>query len=525
MDLRIQDQLAELGAPGVFPEAGPVEVLQTHISVVCLAGDRAYKLKKALRLPFVDFSTRPLRQRACDDEVRLNRRLCPDVYLEVSPVRRTAAGLRVADAPPLGGEVVDHAVRMVRLPQSEMLDCRLADGRVSPSDLEVLARLVAEFHAHGARDADDSVRDAGSPDRLIPQIVANFEQTRPMVGDRFDPELHAAVAARVQAGLPDLHRALARRAVEGRIVDGHGDLHARNICMVDPPAIYDCIEFRKDFRCGDVATEIAFLTMDLRFRGHPDLAARFVEAYVAASGDGGVRPVLPELVRYRAMVRAKIDSIAASDESIEPAERERSSKAARRRLRLCAWSRIEADGPLLLVATGLPASGKSALLGRVASEAGWPIFATDRTRKELAGAAPDARLDERYYTPQWSDRTYAAVLQHAASAAGCAIADGNFPTVARRQAAVAAAGRAGKRCVFVHVAVDDAVARERLRARAADGDAVSDADERVFELVRSRYEAPTSGEAGAVVVRVDGAAPGTSALDALARALLETRSA
>lgn len=519
MTFRIEEHLQEIRRPGVFPEPGPVEVIQTHISVVCLAGSRAYKLKKAVRLPFLDFSSVDRRERACRDELRLNRRLCPDAYLDVVPVRRAPQGLRVAEAEPKGGEVVDHAVRMVRMPQERMLDALLAEGGVSSEDIARLAELVAVFHTRMAAEADDTVREAGSPHSLVVQLRANFTDTETIAGRCFDAALHAALHARVEAAVPWLEQRLEERERAGRIVEGHGDLHARNVCMIEPPAIYDCIEFRKDFRCEDVATEVAFMAMDLRHRGHRELAEAFVDAYVDASGDEDLRAVLPELLRYRAMVRAKVDAIASEEESIPEEAKARARAAARRHLRLCAWTRVEDDGPVVLIASGLPASGKSHVLDAVGREAGWPVIATDRVRKELAGVAPAERLPGRFYRSKWSDRTYAEVVARGAAARGSAILDGNFPTSEHRRAAGDAARAAGKRCVVVHVTIDEATARRRLRARSADASAVSDADESVFEKLRDRYAAPEPQE-GLPIVTIDGAAADDAALDALACALL-----
>ncbi|MCC6782721.1 MAG: phosphotransferase, partial [Planctomycetes bacterium] len=342
MDFRVPDQLAALRDPATWPvaprDAAEPCVLQTHVSVVVLCGDRAFKLKKALALPFVDQSSAAKRHAACLTELRLNRRLCPSVYLAVLPLRRTPVGLRLGAAAPHGGETVDHAVVMQRLPAARMLDVLLARDAVHAAEIAALARTVAAFHRAQARRADDAVRAAGAPARLLALARANFTETMPLAGSVFDRELHAVLADRLEAALPALEERLARRAREGRIVDGHGDLHARNVCLTEPPVIYDALEFDAGMRCGDVATDLAFLAMDLRYRGRPELARAFVDEYVRVSGDHGVFEVLHELVRYRAMVRAKVDALGARDQAIESGERARLLEAARRHLRLLAWT-------------------------------------------------------------------------------------------------------------------------------------------------------------------------------------------
>jgi aminoglycoside phosphotransferase family enzyme/predicted kinase len=512
MAFRVEEHLDQLRHPACFGNRGPVEVLQTHISVVCLAGDRAFKFKKAVDLPFLDFSTPAARRRACEDELRLNRRLAPDVYLGVAPLVRSGDGdLRV------GGRVehaVDWCVEMCRLPQERMLDELLDADRVEEGEIRRLARLVADFHRRAAEEADGSVHEAGSPARLAAQVRANFDEVAGLDDRCLDPGLVTAVRERVERALPELERRLESRAQAGRIVEGHGDLHARNICMVDPPVIYDCIEFRLDFRAGDVAADVAFLVMDLRHRGHRELGDVFIHEYVAASGDADIVRVLPELVRYRAMVRAKVGAIASSEESLPEADRERARSAARRHLRLCAWTLVEEQQARLVIGCGLPASGKTTVLTALAEETGWPRIGTDGVRKELAGLAPEQRLGDEFYATEFSDRTYAEVLRRCTAAEDSAIADGNFGSEARRQQAAAAASMAGKLAQVVEVRVPESVARDRLRHRETMDDRVSDADESVFEFLRHAFESPRDA------IEVDGTAPVEDALDRLATRML-----
>ena len=520
MDFRVQDHVDALRDAAIWPveprERGDPIVVQTHVSVVVLCGDRAFKFKKAVRLAFLDQSTPALREAACREELRINLRLCPDVYLGVAALRRTALGLRFDVAAPAGGDVVDHAVVMRRLPAERMLDVLLAADRVPATAIEALARHVAAFHAQQTRTADDAVRAAGAPEHLIALARDNFRETAALCGVLFDPELHALLAARLENALPALSAALAVRAREGRVVDGHGDLYARNVCLVEPPAIYDALEFSAAFRCGDVATEVAFLAMDLRYRGHRALADSFVDAYARAAHDEGLRAVLPELVRYRAMVRAKVDALAARDPSIDAADRERAAAAARRHLRLAAWTCAEDDGALALVASGLPGSGKSFVFDALAREAGWPCLSTDRVRKELCGVAPHERLPAAAYDAATNRRVYDELVARARACAGPVLLDGNFP---RRDRRCAARDALGRRTLLVGFTIDMAVAHERLRARVAQGDAVSDADAAVHDALRSDYEPiETSREAPAIVV--DGAAEPPRNLDKIACALL-----
>jgi aminoglycoside phosphotransferase family enzyme/predicted kinase len=516
--------LAELADPACYPDAPrDVRLVQTHLSVVCLAGDRVWKLKKAVQLPFVDFTTLAARRTTCREEVRLNRRLCPTTYLGTAALRRTADGLRFAavgddDGP---GDL-DVAVVMQRLPQERMLDELLRCGAVSTADIEALARIVAAFHAGADRSA--AVRAAGDPRRLAMFAAQNFTELAAVPGHGVDAALLAALQRASAADFAALLPTLAARAERGLVVDGHGDLHARNVCLTEPPTIYDCIEFEPAFRCGDVATENAFLVMDLRYRGAAALAIAYERAYVAASSDTEQPAVLPPLVAYRAMVRAKVAAMAAAEPELPAADRAAAHTSVLRHARLAAAVTSEARGPWWLVVCGPPASGKSSLVQSLADAAcgGWPIVATDVVRKHLAGLQPTERARPEHYTPEFSRRAYAEVLARAAAAtaggAPVALLDGNFPTPAHRANAARAAAAAGARIVVVHVTIDAATARERAARRAADPTAVSDAGPDQAAMLHARFVPPTADEGR--VLRLVGDSPTAANIDATLVGLL-----
>lgn len=510
------DWIERLADPACYPdqpahvEPPRIEVLQTHISVVCLAGDRVYKLKKAVTLPFLDFGSVERRLHFCREEVRLNRRLCPDTYLGVVALCETPAGLRFL--PTAEGTVIDHAVLMRRLPADRMLDELLREQTVDARDLEALARTVAAFHARAERGPE--VNAAGAPENLHQLARANFTELRAQTGHGLPEDLLAALERRSEADFVRILPRLRRRAGEGRIVDGHGDLHARNICLTAPPAIYDCIEFDAGFRCGDVATENAFLVMDLRHRGAPDLARDYLRAYVAASGDTEQPSLMPTLVAYRAMVRAKVATLAAADAGLSSADREGACRSALQHVQLAAAATIEARGPLWVLLCGPPASGKSSLAAELHARSGWPVLATDRVRKELAGIEPHATARPEHYTAAFGERTYDELLRRAAraTAAGAPVVllDGNFPTPDHRTTAQRAAKAAGCRLSCVHVSIDATTALARSAARARAGGSISDADPAVTTRLHAAFVPPSADE-GFPVVAVDGTRPTAAA--------------
>lgn len=489
-----------------FPHAPrAVQVLQTHLSIVCLADDRVFKLKKARTLPFVDFAPLAARRGFCREEVRLNRRLCPDTYLGTCSLRPGPDGHGVRFAAlgdDDGPDDLDVAVVMRRLPQERMLDELVRAHAVDTAELEALARLVAAFHAKAERSA--TVLAFGAPDRLAQFARDNFTELAAIAAHGLPPALLAALARATDRDCQRLLPLLRARADRGLVVDGHGDLHCRNICMTAPPTVYDCIEFAPAFRCGDVATENAFLVMDLRYRGAPQLAAVYERAYIAASGDAEQAALLPTLGSYRAMVRAKVAVFASSEAELPAADREAARDSARRHLLLAAAMALEARGPLWIVVFGPPASGKSTLCHALAALAGWPHLATDVVRKELAGRPPTERARPEHYTAEFTARTYAELAARAttASANGAPIVllDGNFAVPAQR---AAMRPPAGTTVLFAFVQLDAPTAAARAAQRASEPGHTSDADARITSARHAAFAAPEPAE-GLCLVALDG---------------------
>jgi aminoglycoside phosphotransferase family enzyme len=303
--------------PAAFPHPAEEIVLhETHISWVILAGQFAYKVKKPVNLGFLDFTTSERRRVDCEDEVRLNRRLCPDVYLGVVDIVERDGGYFVGGP----GRAVEPAVWMRRLPEQGMLPNLLSRRAVDVPTIRRIARQLAEFHAVAATGA--GVDEYGTVATIQANWDENFAQTARFIGHTITSTTSEQIRSFVTGFLSEHRAVLTRRVAEGRIREGHGDLHAASVCVEGQRVhLFDCLEFEPRFRCSDVAAEVAFLAMDLDRSGRADLADAFVDEYICCSGDEELRRVLDFYRCYRAYVRGKVRSLRLDQTALSPEER------------------------------------------------------------------------------------------------------------------------------------------------------------------------------------------------------------
>lgn len=465
--MELPDLLARLADPAAYPTPpGRVEVRQTHISAVFLAGEFVYKLKKPVNLGFLDFSTLGRRRHFCEEEVRLNRRLAPHVYLGVVPVARDGDGLRVEG----GGEVVEWAVKMVRLPDGASLLDRLRRGEAV--DVARLAQFLADFHSTAA--VGPEVTAGGTFAVVAGNARENFAQAEAHVG----ATLSRAVFARLRM-LTDLHLDRLRPLIEARAERGvprdtHGDLHLDHVYFRADggPFAIDCIEFNERFRFADPAADLAFLLMDLRFHHRPDLADELQREYVRASGDAELVELLPFYVAYRAAVRGKVGGMKAAEAEVPAAERAAATERAAGHWLLALGVLEEpARRPALVMVGGRSGTGKSHLARRLAAAAGFEVIRSDVVRKELAGLGENERGGADLYTPACTARTYAECRRRADALlweGKRVVIDATF-RAARERAMVVELARTRRVPVvgFVCEAAAETV-RARLAARAGD---------------------------------------------------------
>jgi hypothetical protein len=484
-----------LSDPKAYPfSVDGVEVRQTHISIVFLAGEFAYKVKKPVKLPFLDFSTLEKRWHFCNEEVRLNRRLAPDVYLGVVPVTGDAADLRFEGA----GEPVDWAVKMRRIAEEATLERRLARGELAPDDLAALARRLAGFHRSAERSAH--IAEFGRCDIVAKNIRENFTVAAPLVGRTMSHSVRDRLVALTEQALNALQPMIDARAARGIPCDTHGDLHLDHVYLFPDRSapgdlvVVDCIEFNERFRYADPVADMAFLVMDLAFHCRRDLASVFADAWFEASGDAEGRALLPLYVSYRAAVRGKVDGLQLVEKEIPEAARDRALIRARGHWFLT-LNQLESPGrrACLLLIGGLPGTGKSSLAKALAAEGDFHVIRSDVVRKEFAGiagggASPPARAE--IYTREWTDCTYGECLrrtQERLFEGERVIVDATFVEEKRRSPFFEAGWRWGVPTLFLVCEADPAVVKARLEARSGD---VSDADWSVYREAARRWEEP-----------------------------------
>lgn len=461
----------ELTRPEAFPVATTgVSIAETHISLVFLTDDHAYKLKKPVRFPFLDYSTVDLRRFACDEEIRLNRRLAPDVYLGVRPVTEDVDGLRLCGK----GPIVDFCVEMLRLPEDALLHNRIRRGDLRDGEIERLIDRLADFYRGLPRTADlHQFADPSAFERTLHENIETLRQAAPPEWRNLLLRMQSSQWQYLRIAEP-LFRA---RIAAGCIVEGHGDLRPEHICLCDPPAIFDCVEFSRPFRVADVANELAFLAMECDFLGDHALGKRVLSGCADRIGDSPPPELTGFYRAYRAAVRAKVATLRARQESGDSVQD--SLQRARRYLQLAADYASEFHRPVLFVTVGVSGSGKSTLAAALSAALGAEVVRTDAVRRDLAGGSqPDAQFEQGAYSPEMTARTYAAVFNRARvliQSGVSVVLDGSFLDFAHRQAARDMAASVGVPALFLVATIRPDAARARIARRRLEASDISDA--------------------------------------------------
>jgi hypothetical protein len=511
------DVIRSLQRPAAYPHAaGDITHIQTHASHVLLAGAFAYKIKRPLSLGFLDYSRLEERKRLCEEEIRLNRRLCAGIYLGVVSITRHGADVEVGGA----GAAVEYAVQMRRVAPGTFLSEMIASGEAAAGHLHAVARTLAEFHRSAPTSAPVAVY--GRRETIWQNWDENFKQTRDCVGLTLAAARVAHIRAYVERWLRDNAALVEERADAGRVREVHGDLRSDAI-VVDPESsicVMDCIEFSDRLRCGDVAGDVAFLAMDLEFRGRRDLADEFLAAYLAAAGDETLPLVLDFYRCYRAYVRGKVEWMVRSQSS-DAAERTAADARGARYFELSESYASLRGGPHLVLMAGLSGSGKSFVAGAVAARIGAVVLSSDRLRRAALAVPQDAALkaapDAGAYAPEARALVYERMLRDARahlSLGRPVILDATHAQRAMRAQARALTDELEIPFFAIEVAASAETVRARLAERSKDAAAASDAAWDVYLAQKARFE-PLDEISASARMRIDGAATLSASVDAI----------
>lgn len=497
-----------LSSPATYPPrdgVDTVEVRETHSAVVFLAGNRAYKMKKAVDYGFLDFTTLQKRRYSCYQELFLNQRAAPDIYREVRAVIPNGRGgyRIVAEENPAA---VEYLVQMVRLPEDMMLNARLERGEVTPEMMAELGRTVANVHA--TAQTSDKIAAAGDLEGVRFNVEENFEQTEAYIGRTISRETYDAICKYARRFMERRETLFHSRSQNGFVRDTHGDLHVQQICIEANGRIHvlDCIDFNERFRYGDVAWDVGFMAMDLETRGHPNLARAFVDGYLERADDPGMPELLPFYQCYRAYVRGKVEGFRLDQPDLSDQEAAEVKERAEAYFRLAEQYARTMIGPNIVLIGGLMGTGKSTLAEGLARERGHAYLSSDVVRKQLAGVPEDERhfveWNTEIYSPEMTERTYnetARLAAEALSQGRSVVVDASFSTPQQRQRFKDLSNTTGVPLLLAICELSEEETRRRLDARVEAGGVPTDGRWEIYAAQRDSFQPPAELSAGSVI--------------------------
>ncbi|AEA33554.1 AAA family ATPase [Hippea maritima] len=456
------------------------EMVETHISWVLLGNELVYKIKKPVDFGFLDYTTIEKRLKFCQKEIELNKRLAEEIYLGVSMITDKNGDISIDG----DGEVIDYAVKMKRMPQGRMMDVLLDENRINSKHIDVLARKIADFHKNAS--TNDYIASFGSLKTNKLNTDENFEQTKGGIGTfitQFQYDSVKDYTDRFYAQNGDVFQ---KRIEEGKVRDCHGDMYSKNICIVDEDHIYiyDCIEFNERFRYSDVASDVAFMLMDLENKNRWDLSGLFLKSYLGYSSDNGMMEVLDFYKLYRAYVRGKIAFFQDNPDE------------ANRYFDLAFGYLPEEYKPKVFIFSGLSGSGKTTLALELSKRYGFMVLSSDIIRKRLAGMDVNdkdlADFGSGIYSVKMTERVYAKMIDDAYQLARLGkgvILDATFLKKSQREAVFSRFLRLGIKPIVVFIDIDDKTAKEHFKKR-EKGKSVSDGRYEIYLKQKELLEKP-----------------------------------
>ena len=520
--------IAFLESPESYPhKPAEVRAIQTHISRVFIASPFVFKVKKPVNLGFLDFSTLEKRHYFCQREIALNRRLAPEVYLEVVPLYNTTSGFSFNGK----CEIVEYAVKMKELPHGYFLNELLEKNLVGEKEINRVISVLRRFYE--AETPTPEIEQWGTPEKLKISTDENFTQAERFVGKTVSAAAFEAIRHYTNQFYVVNENLFRKRIQQRHILDCHGDLRLDHVHLTpEATTIFDCIEFNDRFRFIDIANDLAFLAMDFDFKGRSDLANMFLRNAACELGDAGVLKIANFYKCYRAFVRGKVDSIQANSEEHQ--------EQAARYFRLALRYAIAGVEPLILVVMGRVGTGKSTIAKRLASELDWPVFSSDETRKTLTGVPLTQRtpseLRAKTYSARMTQKTYRKLVTDGLAATGCSqgrrrrplqahsgvILDATFSTRALRKFLRDECKKANIAIQFVELEIGADEIKNRLKLRDANTVETSDARLEDFEKLNSAYEPPS--ELAPALIRVSTKTSVSEAVNGILLRLAEKQS-
>jgi aminoglycoside phosphotransferase family enzyme/predicted kinase len=483
------------------PHVTSVELLQTHISYVALTGTYAYKVKKTVNFGFLDFSTLDKRKYYCEEELRLNRRLCPKIYLGVLPITQKDSTLELDGS----GTIVEYALKMKEFPQEFIMTNMLKQNKVTEETIDHICSILIEFYA--AQEPSEEIKKYGELQAVKQNIDENFDQTKPMIDITVPKNTFWSIKDAANKFFERKKEVFGHRMSEGKIFDCHGDLHSGNIVITaENIHIFDCIEFNDRFRFCDIASDIGFLAMDLDYLNFPYLSSHLISRYVEKSADKGIYNVLNFYKSYRAFVRGKVHGFQLNDPHIDPGKKKGIIESAKKYFELSSYYAalfsldLHKKKPLLFLVSGLSGTGKSTIAQKIAVDYHAVQINTDVVRKEVAGIDQFERhhdqVDTGLYDPKRVDDTYEQVMKRAEGVlkkGGNVVLDATFQKKKYRKMAHHIAMKNHSTVVIVQCVCPDEVVKKRLEDRLKKK-SVSDGRWEIYLAQKTTFEPFTSEE-------------------------------
>jgi aminoglycoside phosphotransferase family enzyme/predicted kinase len=485
MDEKTLEALLEPATYG--PGVENVRLIQTHSSWVFLTGEFVYKVKKPVNFGFLDYTTLESRYHFCNEEVKLNRRLAPEIYLGVVPIKNDQGRIALGGR----GEVVDYAVKMKEIPQSAIMTELLKRGEIRFDTVARLAGIVADFHRRA--ETNPEIEKFGSPKTIKFNWDENFEQTEGFRDISLSSEIFNFIQTHVTTFMGEKKPIFQKRIADKKIRRCHGDLHSGNIFITDKIHIFDCIEFNLRFSCSDTTSDVAFLGMDLDFHNRKDLADHFIERYIQASGDSELLTLLDFYKCYRAYVRGKVTSFKLNDPGIGKEEKDEAVRFAKSYFALAQhYAHSLFEKPKLVIVSGLPGVGKTYIAERLAERNNWYHLKTDFIRKKLAGLDIEQHYYDHptLYSPEMSLKTYQEMMRRAEvylKAGKSVILDATFNKKKPREETFALAQKLNVKVCYIHFTCPEEIVLQRLEKRSREISA-SDATKEVYFKMKGNFE-------------------------------------